>query len=404
MGAQSLVKRGRDSSRTRLLPTPSRAQKVYSFLEFFAGIGLTHAGLAPWGWRCIYANDVDPRKKEMYVNKFPENGYFYLDDIWDVPTVVGHIRQTADLATASFPCVDLSLAGNRNGLAGSHSGTFYGFIRVLDKLRQNRKLPRAVLVENVLGFLTSRDGEDFRTAAQLLARLGYHLDAFVLDARHFVPQSRPRIFMVGCQSSLLPKTVVDQKDMVRWKQELARRPELRPRRLIEIMENVELSTGWMAFRLPKPPALKQLTAKIIGTSDSEEWWTDDRVTKHLEEMHDYHRKEVEELRRKRTLTFGTIYRRIRNGETRSEIRTDGLAGCLRTPRGGSSKQIVFVAGKGRIRMRWMSPAEYARLQGAADFPLDGIDRLQALFGFGDAVCVPVISWIAKNVLRQIFPS
>lgn len=98
---------------------------------------------------------------------------------------------------------------------------------------------------------------------------------------------------------------------------------------------------------------------------------------------------------------GTIYRRVREGKSRSEIRTDGLAGCLRTPRGGSSKQIVFTAGKGKIGMRWMTPREYARLQGCPDYPIE-VNRNEALWGFGDAVCVPVISWIAENVLSQLF--
>jgi len=63
---------------------------------------------------------------------------------------------------------------------------------------------------------------------------------------------------------------------------------------------------------------------------------------------------------------------------------------------------VLVAGKGSIRMRWMTPREYARLQGCPDFPIN-VDRNEALFGFGDAVCVPVIGWIAENVLTQLFP-
>jgi DNA (cytosine-5)-methyltransferase 1 len=94
---------------------------------------------------------------------------------------------------------------------------------------------------------------------------------------------------------------------------------------------------------------------------------------------------------------------VRYGKSRSEIRTDRLAGCLRTPRGGSSKQIVFTAGKGKVRMRWMTPREYARLQGCPEYPIN-VGRNEALWGFGDAVCVPVISWIAKNVLSQIFPA
>ena len=105
-------------------------------------------------------------------------------------------------------------------------------------------------------------------------------------------------------------------------------------------------------------------------------------------MSDDHRRQVDELRAAAcSPRVGTAFRRVRRDGQRTEVRFDGLAGCLRTPRGGSGKQIVVAAGAGRLRMRWMSPREYARLQGAPDFPLIG-GRNQQLFGFGDAVCVP----------------
>ena len=127
------------------------------------------------------------------------------------------------------------------------------------------------------------------------------------------------------------------------------------------------------------------------------------MRKHLAEMHSEHLSRITLLKKGAEVSVGTIYRRVRQGKSRSEIRTDGLAGCLRTPRGGSSKQIVFTAGTGKIRMRWMTPREYARLQGCPNYPIN-VGRNEALWGFGDAVCVPVISWIAENVLSQFFPA
>ena len=100
---------------------------------------------------------------------------------------------------------------------------------------------------------------------------------------------------------------------------------------------------------------------------------------------------------------GTAFRRVRHDGQRAEVRFDGLAGCLRTPRGGSGKQIVVAVGGGRMRMRWMSPREYARLQGAPDFPLAG-GRNQQLFAFGDAVCVPAVRWVDRHVLTPLYES
>ena len=84
----------------------------------------------------------------------------------------------------------------------------------------------------------------------------------------------------------------------------------------------------------------------------------------------------------------------------AELRTDGIAGCLRTPRGGSARQILIKAGRGKTMVRLLTPRECARLMGADEFAIDA-PLNQALFGFGDAVCVPVISWIARNYLNPL---
>ena len=84
----------------------------------------------------------------------------------------------------------------------------------------------------------------------------------------------------------------------------------------------------------------------------------------------------------------------------AELRCDGIAGCLRTPKGGSAKQILFEAGHGTYRVRLMTPRECARLMGSDDFTIH-VNRDQALFGFGDAVCVPVIEWVAEHYLNQV---
>jgi DNA (cytosine-5)-methyltransferase 1 len=70
-------------------------------------------------------------------------------------------------------------------------------------------------------------------------------------------------------------------------------------------------------------------------------------------------------------------------------------------RGGSSRQILVEAGQRKLSVRFMLPVEYARLMGAPDFPLEGLGEHQALFGFGDAVCVPVIGWIADAYLTPV---
>ncbi|HBI46376.1 MAG TPA: hypothetical protein DDY78_26520 [Planctomycetales bacterium] len=119
-------------------------------------------------------------------------------------------------------------------------------------------------------------------------------------------------------------------------------------------------------------------------------------------MSNLHRRQVDEILASKKRWVGTIFRRTRE-KMRAEVRFDGLAGCLRTPKGGSAKQIVIAASAGKLRMRWMNPREYARLQGAPDFPLVGT-TIQQLWGFADAVCVPAISWIDRHVLTPLYES
>jgi DNA (cytosine-5)-methyltransferase 1 len=376
-----------------------------TFCEFFAGIGLVREGLLTSGWSCIYANDINAKKQSMYEAHFDGSTHFHLEDVWKTEEVLGRIIGRPFLATASFPCVDLSLAGHYRGLGGTHSSSFFGFVKVLQALEDRR--PPLVMLENVAGFLTSRGGGDFAEAAKALAKLGYWIDAIVLDAKHFVPQSRPRVFLIGVAEGLHPPGAVRQASRQEmadpWWAKLAPSSSIRPLKLIRLMEKVELATGWIALDAPSPPALKTQLADFIDLDDGQEWWDAGEVERHYWMMSERHKKQVDELLAEGARRVGAVFRRGRNHHQRAEVRFDGLAGCLRTPRGGSAKQIILFVDGGRLRMRWMSPREYARLQGAENFPLDG-DKMQLLFGFGDAVCVPVIRWIDAQVLTPIFNS
>jgi len=371
------------------------------FCEFFAGIGLVRLGLESAGWNCVYANDNDPKKQQQYEAKFGADD-FQLCDVFDVEQVTKRVPSDISLATASFPCVDLSLAGHWKGIEGNHSSAVFGFLNCLAAIEK----PPLLLLENVVGLLSSKEGKDFEKLVQLLAQSGYWLDAFRLDARYFVPQSRPRIFIVGVHESVVGNCPYPRSNedfclgMDDWDSRMRTSSELRPKRLVDLMTKINLPTGWFCSDILAPKISKVSLADLIDLDDSQLWWGADQVDKHYHMMSDIHREHVDELQRLGELVVGTIYRRKRHGKTRAETRFDGTAGCLRTPKGGSARQIVIVVEKNRLRMRWMSPREYSRLQGADEFPLVGGVN-QQLFGFGDAVCVPAIRWIAENVLNPL---
>lgn len=380
--------------------TPTRPGKT--FIEFFAGIGLVRDGLETSGWSCVYANDINPQKRELYEKRFGGE-HFHLGDVWDTAEVVSRIPGHPFLATASFPCVDLSVAGLQRGLDGEHSSAFHGFTRAI-KAMEDRK-PRVVLLENVIGFITSKRGEDFKAAAQSLAKLGYWLDAFVLDAKWFVPQSRPRVFVVGVLGGQNTKAIArEPRDwmMSHWTRFVnGANRSIRPANLIRQMEATELTTGWLAFDVPKPNGRPPHIAEIVDLDDSQDWWKPDAVSRYIDTMSELHKATIESIVKNEGDFVGTAYSRTRNGSVMAELRFDGLAGCLRASTGGSSQQAIIAIRDGETRARWMSPRELARLQGSPDFPVAD-NSLRNRRCFGDAVCVPVIRWIDQHVLTPQF--
>lgn len=356
-------------------------------VEFFAGIGLMRAGLEKSGWSVKLANDIDPTKRKLYLHHFTNSSnHFVLDDIHNLSA---DIIPTVSLATASFPCTDLSLAGKRAGLQGKHSSAFWGFVNIMQNMG-NRK-PPLVLLENVVGFLTSNNGVDFKDALMALNNLGYAVDAFVINAAHFVPQSRLRLFIVG-------KLIKDAPKRIKY---FLPENDLRPAKLIKfIYENPDIQ--WeINHNLPSLPSIKTDLKTIIEEvpKDSKLWWNKDRVEYLLNQTFERHLTKIKVLKTLNHYSYLTAFRRVRNGNSMAEVRFDGIAGCLRTPKGGSARQILLVVGKGEIDIRLLTPKECSRLMGADDFSISGTTN-EALFGFGDAVCVPVISWIADNYLNR----
>ncbi len=337
------------------------------------------------GWSVEYANDVKRFKRDMYRENFPR-GHF---DLRDVREVKGADIPSVDLATASFPCMDLSLAGRRRGLAGEHSGLFWQFSRVIQEMGVRR--PEFTLVENVPSFLTSKGGEDLRAAVSRLNDLGYECDLLITDAKWYLPQSRKRLFIVGRLGGFVSGSV-------RCGESPLRPPAVA--RFIEAHPELQLAP----LRSPAPPmagSSLECFVERLGGSD-ERWWGAERVSKFTVSLSERNKERLTLMTDSGSTTWATAYRRTRNGRSMWEIRSDGVAGCLRTCSGGSSKQALVEAGSGRTRVRWMTPLEYARLQGAEEYRVPGtVSDNQALFGFGDAICVPAMEWIVRECLNPM---
>jgi DNA (cytosine-5)-methyltransferase 1 len=363
-----------------------KPSNIKTFAEFFAGIGLVRAGLERAGWTISFANDIDPSKRKQYLHHFSDSHtHFLLDDIHNLQT--GQIP-TVDLATASFPCTDLSVAGKMAGLNGTQSSAFWGFMNIINGMGERK--PPLILLENVVAFLTSHQGKDFYDALKAINQAGYVVDAFIVNAVHFVPQSRARIFIIGklTEQPRIRKNLNIQES------------EIRPKKLVDFIHKYPNIHWDVNADLPALPPIQNNLSSIIEPipKTSPLWYNKERVDYLLNQTFDRHLEKINELVKKEHVTYLTAFRRVRSGRSMAEIRFDGISGCLRTPKGGSAKQILIEVGKGKIGVRLLTPKEYARLMGADDFKLSGTIN-EAYFGFGDAVCVPVVTWIAKNYLN-----
>jgi DNA (cytosine-5)-methyltransferase 1 len=156
--------------------------------------------------------------------------------------------------------------------------------------------------------------------------------------------------------------------------------------------------------LPHLPKPTKTLADIVDDlpPDDEHWWDEKRAAYFMSQLSPKHACDARLMLANETPAYATAFRRVRNGRSMAELRTDGIAGCLRTPRGGSGRQILFKACRGKVQVRLLTARECARLQGADDYRMKKhLPLNQALFGFGDAVCVPVVEWIAQHYLNPV---
>jgi DNA (cytosine-5)-methyltransferase 1 len=374
-----------------------------TYLEFFAGGGMARAGLGD-SWNCLFANDFDQIKVETYEANWGTGEIAHRDvaslALSDLPADV------VDLVWASFPCQDLSLAGSYRGLGqerdkvATRSGTFWPFWKLIRGLAQGGRAPRAIVLENVYGCLRSRKGRDFASIASALIELDYRFGAAVVDAAHFVPQSRPRVFFLafrGDQS--IPASLSAERPQEIW----------HPAALAEAYDGIPPAAkrNWIWWNISQPLARNSTFADLMEEAPTTVKWHAAAHTNYiLNLMSPLNRQKVSEAIRSGRRMVGAVYRRTRPDETgikrqRAEVRFDDVVGCLRTPAGGSSRQIILVVEGKTVKSRLISPREAARLMGLDEDYVLPERYNHAYHVCGDGVCVPVVRHIARHVLEPV---
>lgn len=303
---------------------------VRTFYEFFAGGGMVRMGLGK-GWSCLFANDFDDKKGETYRQNWKDSKLVIDDvkriDAGDLPNAV------ADLAWASFPCQDLSLAGPGAGLSGHRSGSFWPFWKLMKALAKEGRAPRLIALENVCGTLTSHGGKDFAVICSELRKGGYRFGAMVMDAAYFVPQSRPRLFVVAVRNDIpIPETLDCGEHPGFWSNDA----------LLRAFEKLSSQDkkSWVWWRVPAPSPRRKTFSDIIEDDPSDvDWHTAGETRRLWAMMSPVHQAKVNKAKRMKKRLVGAVYKRTRMDERgnkvqRAEVRFDDVAGCLRTPAGG----------------------------------------------------------------------
>lgn len=368
-----------------------------SFYEFFAGAGMARAGLGD-GWTCLFANDFDAKKGLTYQNYWGMGGELTVGDVRKVKA--SDLPGQADLIWGSFPCQDLSLAGGGAGLKGERSGTFYPFWDVVKKLIKAGRGPKLIALENVLGTLTSHDGKDFDAICKTFAEAGYRYGALVINAALFVPQSRPRLFVIGVREDV----VIDPGLLSPEPIAPFHTPALQ--RAFERVGKPALKR-MVWWNVPAPPKRNNTFADLIEEHpDSVRWHSDAERDQIVAMMSAVNKAKLERAKRAGRRVVGGIYKRTRLDENgvkvqRAEVRFDDVAGCLRTPAGGSSRQVIMVVDGKKVRTRLISSRETARLMGLPeDYDLP-TNYNEAYHLTGDGVVVHVVRHLAEHIFEPL---
>jgi DNA (cytosine-5)-methyltransferase 1 len=264
--------------------------------------------------------------------------------------------------------------------------------------RVDRK-PKIVVLENVLGLLTTNGGSDFQSVLNTLCGLGYRSGAIVVDARHFVPQSRPRLFIICVAKNVrLPGGIVSEGPSKVWHSDP----------LIKAHGNLSDRTAksWIWFDLGKAPLLSiSLNDIVVERPVGVEWHEPAETKRLIAMMSEIHNRKLREAKKTGKRKVATLSLRMRpeGGKTvqRAEISFGGLAACLRTPKGGGSRPRVLVVRGADVRSRLLSPQEAAGLMGLNKwYRLP--EKYEAAFKvIGDGIAVPVVKFVRDRILNAI---
>jgi len=333
--------------------------------SLFAGVGGFDLGFERAGMQCLWQIEIDPHCRMVLRKRFDA------EIRNDVKEAGKRNLQPVRVICAGVPCQDVSVAGRRAGLAGSRTGLFFEFERIVSELQ-----PEWFVFENVPGLLSSNERRDFATVIGRLGQCGYLQAYRVLNSQYWgVAQRRRRVFIVGHLRGTGAIEVLFESEGVPWN----------PQKGEEAGESV-------ARGLTKGLGSGGADAAHVQA----EWLVPDSINERSMPLDGRQGSAVAVTERTR--------KDGRSLETQEE-----LAYALTNPGGGGRSHSRQIAGLFGVRR--LTPRECERLQG---FPDDwtryGIDEngkevdlsdTQRYRQMGNAVTVPVAEWIGKRIVQTM---
>lgn len=311
----------------------------FKFIDLFAGIGGMRLAFEEAGGKCVFSSEIDKFCQKTYFANF---GSFPEGDITKINAtdIPDH-----DVLVAGFPCQPFSIAGvskkrslgKEDGFLDKTQGTlFFDIARILKEKR-----PKAFLLENVKNLRSHDKGKTFKVICETLEGLGYKISSKILDGKHFVPQHRERIFIVGIENS------------------------------------IEIDNPLDSLELPES---NYKIKDILDKNVDEKYTLSDKLWAYLQNYAEKHKAKG-------------------NGFGFGKVDLNGITRTLsaRYYKDGSE---ILIPQRGKNPRR-LTPRECARLQGFPEEYIIPVSDTQAYKQFGNSVTVPLIKVIAKEMINKL---
>lgn len=323
------------------VPFPPPVNPRFEFIDLFAGIGGFRLAFQNLGGHCVFSSEWNNYAKKTYEANFGEVPF------GDITKISADSIPNHDILIAGFPCQPFSIAGvsKKNALGRAHGfkdktqGTlFFDIVRILEVKR-----PKIFLLENVKNLKSHDKGNTFKVIKGTLEELGYSFYFQVLDGKHFVPQHRERIVMVGF--------------------------------------NRDYFHGKETFHYPELPEVHNAIREILTDHPNPKYTLSDKLWTYLQE-------------------YAIKHQRNGNGFGFGMVDLNGISRTLsaRYYKDGSE---ILIPQEG-INPRRLTPRECARLQGYPDdFIIDIVSDNQAYRQFGNSVVVPLMQAVGENIVREL---